>query len=113
MNVDNSPERAPIPDALAPRLLASSPGLPMRPLVWIDLRLHSLADTGHRADAVIVPAAWHRRAELVDLVARDPRVRVVVECDETDRLVLATLRAVRRDVPKRSIRCLLWRNVAQ
>lgn len=85
----------------------------MPPLIWIDLRQHSLADVSRRGDAVIVPAAWHRRAELVAFVAGMPGIRVVVECDASDGLVLATVRALCRDVPERTIRCLLWHNVAQ
>ena len=73
----------------------------------------SLADVGReRRAAVIVPLAWHRRAELISLVARfvPPEFTVVVEASADDGLVWSAVRAGARQA---RFRCLVWRDVAQ
>lgn len=83
------------------------------PIVWIDCRNASLADVRPDTGAlVIVPVAWHRRAELVTFVARKipEGVSMRVEADAEDRLVWAAVRAARRFA---RIHCLVWHNIAQ
>ena len=81
--------------------------------VWFDCTLNGAADARRVAPLVVVPSAWHLRAAFVPVLAASIGTRgvLVVECASTDGLVLAAVRAARRDWSDRRIECFVWTEV--